>query len=79
MRSGACVFGRSKSARIIVVDVRHRRRVDGERVRPAVVDAERAEALPEPQRSASDGEQEHRAPTCSIDPGSPVQGLLNCD
>ena len=79
MRSGACAFGRSKSALDHLVDVRHRRRVDRERVRPAVVDPERAEALPEPPEEREDGEQEHRAPTCSIDPGGPVHGPLNCD
>ena len=62
-----------------VVDVRHRRRVDGERMPPPVVDAERSEALPETPEEQGDGKQEHRAPSCSIDPSGPVQGPLDCD
>ena len=61
------------------VDVRHRRRVDGERARPAVTDPERAKALPRTPDDRRDGDQEHSSDPRSIDPGVPVHGPLNCD
>jgi hypothetical protein len=62
-----------------VVDVRHRGRLDGEGMPPAVMRPERSKALPETPEDRGDGEQEHRTPPCSIDPSGPVRGLLDCD
>ena len=62
-----------------VVDVRHGRRVDGERALPAVMDPEPPEAFPEAPDQCEDGQEQQRAPCSLVDPSGPVHGPLHCD
>ena len=68
-------FGRSKSARIIVVDVRHRRRVDGERALSSRSGSRARESPPSSPRGArATASRSTRAPPARLTPAARSTG-----